>query len=81
MNAMLIWIIERYQRLSALFPGRCRYLPTCSQYAVEAITVHGGLHGSWLAVRRIGRCHPWGGSGHDPVPEPRGVVTSSPEGT
>jgi len=47
----------------------CRYQPTCSQYALEALEKHGGLKGGWLAARRIGRCHPWGSSGYDPVPE------------
>ena len=62
--------IRGYQRLvSPFFPAACRYSPTCSQYAVEAIQLHGGLKGFWLALRRIGRCHPWGGSGFDPVPE------------
>ncbi len=49
--------------------GRCRYTPTCSAYALEAIRRHGAVAGSWLAVKRIGRCHPWGGCGEDPVPE------------
>lgn len=48
--------------------GGCRFTPTCSQYALEAIRTHGALAGSALAVKRIGRCHPWGGCGHDPVP-------------
>lgn len=47
----------------------CRFQPTCSAYALEALEVHGGLKGGWLALRRIMRCHPWGGSGHDPVPD------------
>lgn len=54
-----------------LFAGRvspCRYLPTCSEYALEALEVHGAGRGSWLTVRRLGRCHPWGGHGLDPVP-------------
>jgi uncharacterized protein len=49
--------------------GRCRFTPSCSQYALEAIQQHGALRGTWLTLRRIGRCHPWGGCGHDPVPE------------
>ncbi len=50
-------------------PGAgCRYTPTCSMYFLEAVEVHGVLRGGWMGVRRICRCHPWGGSGHDPVP-------------
>lgn len=55
-----------------LFAGRvspCRYVPTCSSYALEALEVHGFVRGSWLSIRRLGRCHPWGGSGWDPVPD------------
>lgn len=57
--------------LSALFgpTAGCRYTPTCSAYALEALQTHGALSGSWLATRRLCRCHPWGGCGHDPVPE------------
>lgn len=47
----------------------CRFQPTCSAYALEALEAHGGLKGGWMAIRRIMRCHPWGGSGHDPVPD------------
>ena len=61
-------LIHGYQHLFAWKPSPCRYTPTCSTYAVEAIEAHGALRGSWLAVRRIGRCHPWGGDGWDPVP-------------
>lgn len=62
-------MISGYQRLvSPFFPPTCRYQPTCSQYAAEAIKLHGGLKGSWLALKRIGRCQPFGGSGFDPVP-------------
>ncbi|WP_040400002.1 membrane protein insertion efficiency factor YidD [Cecembia lonarensis] len=58
-----------YQYLiSPLFPAACRYTPTCSQYTKEAILKHGVLKGGWLAIKRIGSCHPWGGHGHDPVP-------------
>ncbi len=47
----------------------CRYQPTCSAYALEALRLHGGFKGGWLAARRIGRCHPWGAAGYDPVPK------------
>jgi uncharacterized protein len=56
--------------VSPLIGPRCRFLPTCSEYAIEALSGHGVLRGSWLALRRFCRCHPWGGSGLDPVPEP-----------
>ncbi|MCU1369099.1 MAG: yidD [Ilumatobacteraceae bacterium] len=58
-----------YQHVRAGRPSPCRFQPTCSSYALEALEVHGALRGSWLAIRRIGRCHPWGGHGWDPVPE------------
>jgi putative membrane protein insertion efficiency factor len=57
-----------YQYLFAWRPSPCRYVPTCSTYALDAVEQHGALRGSWLAVRRISRCHPWGGHGFDPVP-------------
>ena len=57
--------------VSPLLGPRCRFLPTCSAYALEALQVHGPLQGSWLALRRIARCHPFGGSGLDPVPPAR----------
>lgn len=58
-----------YQRcISPMTPPSCRFIPTCSQYALEAIKKHGPIKGVYLAVRRLLRCHPWGGSGYDPVP-------------
>ena len=61
--------IKLYQILiSPLIGPNCRYHPTCSQYSIEAINKHGPFKGTWLAIKRISSCHPWGGSGHDPVP-------------
>jgi uncharacterized protein len=72
MQRIAILLIRGYQLLlSPFLGGNCRYQPTCSEYAAEAIRAHGTLRGSLLAVRRIGRCHPWGGAGHDPVPPRR----------
>ena len=63
----LIWI---YRVTLSAFMGRtCRYLPTCSEYADEAIARHGAWAGGWIALARISRCHPWGADGFDPVPE------------
>jgi putative membrane protein insertion efficiency factor len=62
--------LARFYRLaiSPWLGANCRYDPTCSSYAIEALQHHGIFKGGWLAARRIGRCHPWGGSGYDPVP-------------
>ncbi|MBO0332338.1 membrane protein insertion efficiency factor YidD [Sneathiella sp. CAU 1612] len=58
--------------ISPLLPASCRYYPSCSSYAMEALSVHGPLKGSWLTLRRLGRCHPFGGEGYDPVPHKHG---------
>lgn len=65
----LIWLVRGYQlAISPLLPPSCRFHPTCSCYAIEALERHGPLKGVWLALRRVGRCHPWHPGGHDPVP-------------
>ena len=70
MRRILILPIRLYQRfISPLKPPCCRFTPTCSQYAVEAIEKHGAIKGLYLAIHRLLRCHPWGGHGYDPVPE------------
>ncbi|OBQ55483.1 membrane protein insertion efficiency factor YidD [Tamlana sp. s12] len=67
--APFLLLIKVYQTfISPLTPATCRFHPTCSQYAKEALTKHGFFKGSWLAIKRILSCHPWGGSGYDPVP-------------
>ncbi len=70
MKRVLLSVIRFYQRsISPMFPPACRYSPSCSQYAVEAIERFGAVKGSWLALKRILRCNPLGGHGYDPVPE------------
>lgn len=83
---VLMLPIRGYQRfISPLFPPVCRFYPSCSAYAMEALRVHGALRGLWLAIRRIARCHPFHPGGVDPVPPPRGAcidrdaVDSGPE--
>lgn len=67
----LLCLIRLYQvAVSPLLPARCRFYPTCSNYSMEAIKKHGGVRGGWLTIKRICRCHPWGGSGIDFVPLP-----------
>jgi|TARA_X000001036_G_scaffold321645_2_gene300116 hypothetical protein len=62
-------LIKGYQLLiSPFLPPTCRYQPTCSNYSKEALIKHGFLKGGWMAIKRISKCHPWGGSGYDPIP-------------
>jgi putative membrane protein insertion efficiency factor len=66
---LLILLVRFYQLcISPLKPPSCRFTPTCSQYAIEALRKHGPIRGLYLTIRRLLRCHPWGGSGYDPVP-------------
>lgn len=68
-RAVFVALIRFYQvAISPWTPASCRFHPTCSAYALEALRGYGVLRGGWLALRRIGRCHPWGDSGYDPVP-------------
>ena len=72
LRVVMTGMIRFYQvAISGLLPPACRYLPTCSEYTRIAIETHGPLKGVWLGMKRIGRCHPWGGCGLDPVPEHR----------
>jgi hypothetical protein len=69
LSEILIFLLKGYQRvLSPLFPGSCRFNPTCSQYGIDAIIKYGPIKGGYLTVRRILSCHPWGRHGYDPVP-------------
>lgn len=66
----LIFMVKIYQWIiSPVLPQSCRYVPTCSAYMIEAIQIWGPFKGGWLGIKRISRCHPWGGCGHDPVPK------------
>lgn len=66
-------MVRFYQgAISPLFPAACRYYPTCSNYMIEAVKIHGPFKGTWLGIKRISRCHPWGGHGMDPVPPKAG---------
>ncbi|MCX8485342.1 MAG: membrane protein insertion efficiency factor YidD [Bacteroidia bacterium] len=68
-RGVFVLLIKGYQGLlSPLLPNSCRFVPTCSQYGIEALQKYGAMKGGWLTLKRIGRCNPWGGSGYDPVP-------------
>lgn len=70
LQSLFILLIRIYQgAISPYLPASCRYTPTCSQYGVEALQKHGPFKGLWLTIKRFSSCHPWGGSGYDPVPE------------
>jgi putative membrane protein insertion efficiency factor len=70
MTSVLVVLVRAYQRLvSPLFPASCRYVPSCSEYAAQALAQHGLARGAWLSLRRLLRCNPWSDGGEDPVPE------------
>jgi putative membrane protein insertion efficiency factor len=69
LNGLFLLLVRLYRvGISPYLPQTCRYTPTCSAYATEALRRYGPFKGGWLALKRIGSCHPWGGQGHDPVP-------------
>ena len=79
MRHLAVFLIRLYQwTVSPLLGPRCRFHPSCSQYALEAIQRFGTLQGGWLAARRLGRCHPWQSGGFDPVPPARRAPLTSP---
>ncbi|MGL5827920.1 MAG: membrane protein insertion efficiency factor YidD [Nocardioides sp.] len=79
MKRLLIAVLKLYRfAISPLYGEVCRYYPSCSAYALDAVSTHGSVRGSWLAVRRLGRCHPWSPGGYDPVPS-RGKARAVPE--
>jgi putative membrane protein insertion efficiency factor len=69
MKTLLVWLLRAYQlALSPMLGQNCRFYPSCSNYAIEALRTHGAARGSWLSLRRVCRCHPWNDGGFDPVP-------------
>ncbi|MGH4015585.1 MAG: membrane protein insertion efficiency factor YidD [Pseudonocardiaceae bacterium] len=79
---LLVLVLRCYRRwISPALPPSCRFYPTCSAYAVEALTVHGAIRGSWLTMRRLLRCAPWHPGGMDPVPPPRSPPSTERPGT
>lgn len=76
---LLIGLVRLYQgTLAYFFRGACRFEPSCSRYAAEALTTHGAARGGVMALRRLCRCHPWGGAGYDPVPPPKPLSSTFP---
>lgn len=81
---LLLRLLDLYRLTAAARTPRCRFYPSCSTYAVQAVKVHGGIRGAWLAIRRVGRCHPWNPGGVDHVPartpyDPPPFALTSPE--
>ncbi|MBC7452374.1 MAG: membrane protein insertion efficiency factor YidD [Massilia sp.] len=82
MTTLLVWLLRAYQLLlSPMLGQNCRFYPSCSSYAIEAIQTHGAAHGAHLALRRVCRCHPWNDGGFDPVPPPRNPHSSHSSST
>ncbi len=73
MKTVLIALVRLYRAVPKLGPTPCRFSPSCSRYALEALDQHGALQGSWLTLRRLGRCHPFHAGGFDPVPAPHAM--------
>ena len=72
LKKLLISLIRTYQKIPGSFHNMCRHIPTCSNYAIEAITIHGSIKGTWLSIKRIIKCNPFGTKGYDPVPLGKG---------